>query len=190
VSQLAARAGLRPQLRLAVAAAAALLSLLPPAVPGLAPGGLGLAGQLRGVVGDLSLTTLVLLGRSLWRPPRRQAPASVDDRPVAGDTLEIRVLLAAGGLALYPLTLGLGLFDPYSLGYGSPWLLAALLVIALVGVVRERPLVTTCVALSVLAWALRVCESRNLWDYLLDPLACGWATVALARRASRPRALG
>jgi len=140
-------------------------------------GGLPLAAQLRGVVGDLSVTSLVLLGGWLRRSARAAGP------PVPRRTLGLELLLVAGGLVLYPLALGLGRFDPYRLGYGSPWLLGVLLTVALAGVVRDRPLVAASIALAVLGWALGALESRNLWDYLLDPLCCAWALVALARRA-------
>jgi hypothetical protein len=161
----------RPSLRAAAAGLGAVLALAPLGA------GLPLAAQLRGVVGDLSVTSLVLLCGWLWREARAAGP------PAPRRTLELELLLAAGGLFLYPLALGLGRSDPYRLGYGSPWLLCVLLAVTLAGVALDRPLLAASVALAVLGWAVEALESRNLWDYLLDPLCCAWALAALARRA-------
>ena len=150
------------------------------AIAALAPiGALPVAGLLRGVVGDLSFTTLVLLLRGLGRSIRGRDPA--DDRT----TLALQGLVLVAGLVLYPLALGLGAWDPYRLGYGEPWLLAALLAVALAALVLDAPLVTFAVALGVQAWGLGACESRNLWDYLIDPLLFTWAASALLLRAAR-----
>ena len=142
-------------------------------------GGLPTAGLLRGVVGDLSLTTLLLLLIGLRRHLGGDAP--VDAR----SALALRCLVAVGGLALYPLALGLGAWDPYRLGYGDPWFLAVLLAIALAALALDLPLVTFGLALAVLAWALESYESRNLWNYLLDPLVFAWALSSLMLRGAR-----
>jgi len=150
------------------------------AVAALVPiGALPLAGLLRGVVGDLSLTTLVLLLAGLRRHLRAGEP--VDDRSM----FALQCLLAVGGLVLYPLTLGLGAWDPYRLGYGDPWFLAVLLAVALTALALDLPLVTFGLALGVLAWALGSYESRNLWDYLLDPLVFAWAFSSVFYRGAR-----
>ncbi|HEX9186798.1 MAG TPA: hypothetical protein VGB87_06995, partial [Vicinamibacteria bacterium] len=39
-------------------------------------------------------------------------------------------------------------------------------------------LVTFAVALAVLAWAAEAGESRNLWDYLLDPPVFLWSLAS------------
>jgi len=150
------------------------------AVAALVPiGALPLAGSLRGVVGDLSLTTLVLLLSRLHRHVGSGEP--VDTR----SALAFQCLAAVGGLVLYPLALGLGAWDPYRLGYGDPWFLAALLAVALTALLLDLPLVTFGIALGVLAWALEAYESRNLWDYLLDPLVFAWALSTLLLRGAR-----
>jgi hypothetical protein len=97
----------------------------------------------------------------------------------------VQWLVAAGGLLLYPLTLGLGAWDPYRLGYGDPWFLGALLVVALHSLVVDRGLVTFVVALAVLGWAAGAGESRNLWDYLLDFAVFLWALSSLLFRGAR-----
>jgi hypothetical protein len=155
------------------------------AVAALVPlGTLPLAGLLRGVVGDLSVTTLVLLLRGVARGIRGEGSAH------ARTALALQGLVAVGGLVLYPLTLGLGARDPYRLGYGDPWFLAALLAVALAALVLDAPLVTFCTAVGVLAWSVEAYESRNLWDCLIDPLVFTWAASALLVRGARTAARG
>jgi hypothetical protein len=165
------RLGLRRS-RLAVLAGASAVGALTPI------GALPVAGLVRGVVGDLSFTTLVLLAGGLRRSLRGGDPA--DDRT----TITLQGLVLVAGLVLYPLALGLGTWDPYRLGYGNPWLLATLLAVALAALVLDAPLVTFCIALGVQAWALGAFESRNLWDYLIDPLVFVWAAAALLLRVA------
>ena len=141
--------------------------------------GLPAAGYLRGIVGDLSVTTVLLLVRSLLRPVLGWTAIDARIR------LALQVLVAALGLLLYPLALGLGPFDPYRLGYASPWLLAFLLALAVAADLRRLTLVTGCLALAVLAWALGAHESRNLWDYLVDPLVAAWGLGALLLRGTQ-----
>lgn len=176
VSAAAVAAGRRLGLRrsgLAVLAAASAVAALAPI------GALPAAGLLRGVVGDLSVTTLVLLLRGLARNVRGGPP------PDPRTTLALQGLVAVAGVVLYPLALGLGVRDPYRLGYGDPWLLATLLAVAVAALARDVPLVTFCASLGVLAWGVGAGESRNLWDYLVDPLVFAWAASALLLRAAR-----
>jgi len=148
-------------------------------------GGLPAAGYLRGIVGDLSVTTVLLLLHGLLRPALGWAAIEARSR------LSLQVLVAAGGLVLYPLALGLGPFDPYRLGYANPWFLGGLLALAVAAGLRRLTLVAWCLALAVLAWAVGVYESRNLWDYLVDPLVAAWGLGALLLRGAqalrRPR---
>ena len=154
--------------------------LLAALVVALVPlGALPVAGYLRGVVGDLSVTTVLLVVRGLLRPVLGWTAIDARSR------LALQVLVAAGGLALYPLALGLGPFDPYRLGYASPWFLALLLALAVAAGFLRLTLVTACLALAVLAWAAGVYESRNLWDYLVDPLVAAWGLCALLLRGVR-----
>lgn len=165
--------GLRRSGLAVLAGASAIAALVP-------IGALPVAGLLRGVVGDLSLTTLVLLLRGLARDIRG------GDRADPRTTLTFQGLVVFAGVVLYPLALGLGAWDPYRLGYGGPWFLATLLAVALAALLLDTPLVTFCTALGVLAWGLRAYESRNLWDYLIDPLVFVWAASALLLRGARP----
>jgi hypothetical protein len=137
------------------------------------------AGYVRGVVGDLSLTTLLLLVRGLLRPICGWGPVEPRSR------LTLQALVAAGGLTLYPLGLGLGAPDPYRLGYGSQGFLAALFLLAIVAWLERLHLVAACLALAAAAWAVGACESRNLWDYLIDPLISAYGLSALLLRGAK-----
>ena len=170
VSFLARAAGLRGGRLVALLGATALVALVP-------VGALPLAGYLRGVVGDLSLTTLLVLLRGMLRPPPH---GPIDAR----NTLGLQLFVAAAGLALYPLALGLGPVDSYRLGYG-PWALGVLFVVAVAAIILDLPLVTFCVGLGVLAWAVGAYESRNLWDYVLDPLVWAWSLAVVGLGVAR-----
>lgn len=149
-------------------------------------GALPLAAYVRGVIGDLSITSLVLLMlmvRCLFVPIRTPSP------PVGGLGWEsdsgryaLQCLIALAAVGLYPMALGFGFFDPYRLGYGNPWLMAGLLAVALAAHSRRRPVMALAIALAVLAWSVGWYESGNLWDYLLDPLLAIYAISALVKR--------
>ena len=111
-------------------------------------------------------------------------------RPVLGGAaidarsrLALQTLVGAGGVWLYPSAVGLGPLDPYRLGYATPWFVLGLLVLAAAGLCGLRP-VTLGLSLAVLAWALGVYESRNLWDYLVDPPVAAWGLGALVLRGA------
>lgn len=128
--------------------------------------GLSVAGYVRGVSGDLSVTSLLLLGLAL----RGQ------ERPQWRGMLLLVVVMA---LILYPAALGVGSFDPYRWGYGSPYLLAALLAAAFLSWRGHHSLIALAITVAVATWTLGGYESANLWDYLLDPWLAMYALLAL-----------
>jgi hypothetical protein len=137
-------------------------------------GTLSVAECLRGALGDLSITTLVLLGGATLRRLNGPVPKKTHGR------LALLGFIAVAALGLYPMALGVGLFDPYRLGYGSPWLVGALFAVTLTAWFRRFYILALCLALAVLAWSVRWYESGNLWDYLLDPLVSLYALGGLA----------
>jgi len=143
-------------------------------------GELPLAAYVRGMVGDPSISTLLLLGCVAGRRLGGLPPMDAQRR--FGSLL----LVVAAACALYPLALGAGAYDPYRLGYGEPWFLGSLLALALAGTALRLPLVALSISLAVLAWAAGWYESGNLWDYLIDPLLAVYALpsalFALRRR--------
>jgi hypothetical protein len=76
---------------------------------------------------------------------------------------------AIGGLALYPMALGVSSFDPYEWGWPfSPLFVVIGLLTAWLLWTRNR--VGVVLLLAALAFQLRLLESANYWDYLLDPI--------------------
>jgi hypothetical protein len=96
---------------------------------------------------------------------------------------------AIGGLALYPMALGLGSFDPYQWGWPFSPLFIFIAALTVWLVWRENRfgiLLLLCAA----AFQLQLLESTNYWDYLLDPIyslvSLGWFVGRLvSTRSSR-----
>ncbi len=152
--------------RYAVMLAAALAVFVP-------IGELPIAAYVRGVTGDLSMTTLVLAGAACF--------AQLTGRTLIGH-LDLRALfrlLVLAAVFLYPFALGWTRFDPYALGYGSIEFLTALLLIALAAWWARLQVIVLVVIAAALAYLAGAYESRNLWDYLIDPLASVYALVRL-----------
>lgn len=136
-------------------------------------GALSAAEFMRGITGDLSVPTLLLLAFA-WRKP---AAFSASQRNL------VLVSIALAALALYPFALGLGIFDPYRLGFGDIWFITALLVLVCIAWLRGYTLLVLTISLAVLAWSVGWYESNNLWDYLLDPWVAIYAIGALTKAA-------
>lgn len=135
-------------------------------------GALSAAEFMRGITGDLSVPTLLLLALA-WRKP---AAFSASQRNL------VLGAIALAALALYPFALGLGMFDPYRLGFGDVWFISALLVLVCIAWLRGYTLLVLTISLAVLAWSVGWYESNNLWDYLLDPWVAIYAIAALLKR--------
>lgn len=140
-------------------------------------GGFPLAAYVRGATGDLSITTLVILWCALLRPWFAFA-ANYSRQRVA-----LLALIVFAAVALYPMALGFGSFDPYRLGYGNWAFVLALLLASLTAWGWKNYPAALCVALAALAWAIGWYESGNLWDYLLDPFVAIYALATLLTRA-------
>lgn len=134
-------------------------------------GGMPLAAYVRGVSGDLSITTMLLLWGALLRP--WLVSTNVRSRRA------LLLLIALAALTLYPLALGIGAFDPYSLGYGNSQFVTVLLLLGLGAWFKKYYWITLCVSLATFAWAIGWYESDNLWDYLLDPFVAIYAQAAI-----------
>lgn len=133
--------------------------------------GLSLAGYLRGYVGDLSVTTWVVLGVIL--PGKSKSLVS--------QRHDLLVLVAVTALIFYPLALGLGLFDPYRLGFGHIGFMVSLLLLSLWCVYQQKNLIVWSICLALLAWTVGWSESNNMWDYLIDPWLSIYAVGAMIR---------
>jgi len=133
--------------------------------------GLSFAGVVRGITGDLSISTLVLLALALLR--KLSGCALMEE---ANRLLMLRAIAIAAVL-FYPLALGFSAFDPYRMGYGNLWFMVILLGLAIWSVLRYSTFFALCIALAVAAWSAGWYESPNIWDYLLDPWLAIYAIV-------------
>ena len=88
------------------------------------------------------------------------------------------------GILVYPSAMGFIDADTYAIGYLSSmaWCVLALSGIALI--CRQR-ILALCLAAAVLVHQLRLLESSNLWDYLIDPWLCLAAAFQLVWNAFR-----
>jgi hypothetical protein len=145
-------------------------------------GELSVAGYVRGVTGDVSMTTLILAGAACM--------AQLTGRALIGprDRRALLWIVAAGAVFLYPFALGLTHFDPYALGFGSVGFVTALLLLTLAAWYAGLNLVMLVVVAAVLTYLGGAYESRNLWDYLIDPLVSVYALVWLLASAYNSRA--
>lgn len=131
---------------------------------------------LRAITGDFSIITLVLLAAA--------AGARIRSKLAPPDTRSILLLIVVAAIFLYPAGLGAGQWDPYRLGYGFGLPLFCALVV-LAALFMKQYFAAFAVSVALLAFGLRVLESENLWDYLLDPWLAMFAIVRLLRRPRR-----
>ena len=130
----------------------------------------------RGIFGDLSITSLILLGRFILLP---QAPRA--------QTRELFILVVITGLLFYPAALGLGMLDPYQWGYMNAYrgiaapmiFLSTMAGLLLVALARNNSVIILCITVALAAFALGIMESKNIWDYLIDPLVVIFGLVTL-----------
>ena len=125
--------------------------------------GINFAGHLRGLWGDPSIVTLLLLFlftlQPSWLP---DAP-----RPTTCVLITLLVTVPLYGPMLLPVPTVQD--NLYAIGW-QPWSL--LIVITLATLIMWRSLQRAwlnIIALALLAYAGRLMESDNLWDYLVDP---------------------
>ena len=127
--------------------------------------GVSLAGHVRGLWGDPSITSLVILFlftlQPSWLPPV----------PRPGTCLVIVALVAVPLHAPLFIPIPTVQGDFYAAGLQPTRIITAISAALVVLFVTRRldPRWTTIVALALLAYAGRLMESDNLWDYLVDP---------------------
>ena len=127
---------------------------------------LPLSAYVRGVTGELSIVTMLLLWSSII-PAAKKTP------------LGFKVPLALIAIVFYPLALGFGMVDPYAWGYGSITLLIATILFAVACGLAGWIKGVWIISFAIMAWAAHWHESANLWDYLLDPFLAIWAVLAI-----------
>ena len=127
--------------------------------------GVSLAGHLRGLWGDPSIVTFLLLFLYTVRP------SSLPNRP----RLSTCVLVSL--FVMLPLYLPLFMLNPnvpvdlYAIGWHPKWILIAIAVIAFGSAMMRgmAPRWTNIIAIALIASSVGLMESDNLWDYLVDP---------------------
>ena len=87
--------------------------------------------------------------------------------------------LVGGGLVLYPGIVGMFNYDAYSLGYRGILLPAAFGVVLIFAILQRYWVTAAAMAFGIIAFILELGRSRNLWDYLLDPLAVILSLIAI-----------
>ena len=135
---------------------------------------LPLSAYVRGVIGDLSTVSVLLLLSALF--VRNQSAPWI-----------VRVAIGLVGLCFYPFALGLGMFDPYGWGYSSVALLIAVLVFALLCAIAKWNRGAWIIGLAIIAWGMQWHESTNLWDYLIDPILVVWAIFGVVATIMKKR---
>lgn len=119
--------------------------------------------KVRGLFGDSSITALLFYSAVILQQ-------HFSRQLYRGEELVLlRRLVLLTAMLLYPFALGLTQFDSYSLGYANPWMLATLLILTLFCWFRQYYFLATIITVAVIAGSLQLLESRNLWDYLIDP---------------------
>jgi hypothetical protein len=137
---------------------------------------------LRGLNANFSIPFLGLLAVAVWEGEFGRKWFSKADWAAAW------VFGSVAGFALYPLALGWGRFDPYEWGWRFGPLFVAIGVLTALLLWKQNRF-GFLLLLAIAAWHLRLLESVNYWDYLLDPVYClasllavTWQLVARGRR--------
>jgi len=158
-------------LRAALACGAFIVALLPITE-------LSIAGYLAGLFGNLSLTSILLLGLYLaqrcdfFQPPER----------LTSDLTQLYFIVGVSAVFLYPTALGLTTLDLYAAGYYPVILAPLLLAVIILSLWKRWYYLALFPGLAFVAYGFNVFESDNLWDYLLDPLLAIYCLAQLLRQ--------
>ena len=150
-----------------------LMCLLIPVVLGVLPiRQTDVSGFALAHMGTLSASMLVLLAFQLF------AKVGFIQGFSAPVLRNMNIFWFATGMILYPSALGFLNTDVYLFGFHTRlnWCVLAVSVVAML--CRHR-ILGLCLAFSVLAHLLKLHESCNLWDYIIDPWLWIAATVSM-----------
>lgn len=156
----------------------AIMTVLAIAIVVIPVGGIPLGRWLTGLCANFSLPLLALIADAIARKTFKVELLGKNGMNAA---------LAFGALAgavLYPMALGLGAFDPYSLGwsFSALFVISGALTAVLLWLGNRFGLVLLC---AVAAYHLGLLESDNYWDYLVDPVFFLISLLAVIRRLFR-----
>ncbi len=142
--------------------------------------GLSPAHYLAGLVGNLSITSLALLGLYI-------ACRCGDINPtesIRADLNRLYLIVGITAIFLYPSALGFSQMDLYREGYYPIVLSPMMLSIILLGIFRSWFFLSSLLALVFFGYGLGIFESSNLWDYLVDPLVAIFSLTHLWKAGS------
>ena len=128
----------------------------------------GIAPFMHGTFGTPSVTLLLL---AIYRLAGRE-PSPLSYRPALG--------LLIFSLPFYAAALGVGDFDPYTLGYQPFGMLMALIPFAATLLWRRQTIWLLILSIDLAAYASGI--FANLWDVLLDPLLVLLALIIVCRQ--------
>ncbi len=128
----------------------------------------------RGLLTELSIASVLMLGTYLLSILKVK-------RPTNDTSFNLFILMFA--ILLYPASLGMGMFDPYALGFAShayyDYLVLGVAAIGILAAYIGYKQLALWLTLSCIAHGFHIYESNNLWNYLLDPFAVIAALVSL-----------
>ena len=126
------------------------------------------------VVSDLSIASFLLVSYYIVRL------LFGDNRIAPYQLPSLALVIVVLSLIYYPLVLGLGTIDVYSWGINSPVLIAVVGVLSLGLSCSRYTLMALWGGLALVAWTIDLGDSVNLFDYLIDPVACIWSLFIIA----------
>lgn len=127
---------------------------------------------LRGLLGDFSVTSLILATVALIGQFRGQPLMDPAQRTI------ILTGLALTAALFYPPTLGLTSFDPYAWGYFTTPFLIGLGLLGFLALALRLYWIVFILGSGMLFASLAILPSTNLWDYFIDPALAVFAIVA------------
>lgn len=122
------------------------------------------------VIGTLSAASIVLGIAILWRLVSRSRGTPSLALLIAIVVLELPLFFMGGGYTI---------FDPYSLGYRGAVLPVVMALLVAIGWLFRAPEIFAWVGLASLLYVFKAYGSLNIWDYLLDAVACAVAILWL-----------
>lgn len=137
------------------------------------PGGMPLAGYLRALTDELSITAMLwlLAGTALRLGLIRSGSTAA--------AWQLWSIFAVLGVVLYPASMGVGMVDTYSWGYSPRLLILLIGAVTLALLLLGNWLGVLMLTLATLAFSLDIKASDNYWDYLVDPFVVLYAMAML-----------
>lgn len=127
---------------------------------------------IRGAIGDISITSGILLASVLYKTIKELLVNKNENLPILSNIGLVIIFII--GAILYISTFGFISYDVYSLGYLSPNTLIIFGIVILVLILLNRHIGYIWL-FALASFLFHLQSSNNLWDYLIDPLQ--WITI-------------